>query len=221
MASVTNNEKTMASDESDEIEKQGSGDEPDNRSPAPRAVGGGGGGFFTIHKKGQGYWTRLGTAMGAAIIVLFFAHFLYAVVPGWVPLLQSNSNLKIGITAGFLALTTLACWWLMNKSSHVDFLIATDTEMKKVNWTSKAELIGSTKVVIGFMFLIAVVLFILDMYFTRFFYLLGVLVTDAPLWEWVFKGGLGMPGKVALDVVMSVIVFGGAIWAIYGASRKV
>ena len=45
----------------------------------------------------------------------------------------------------------------MNKPTNVDFLIATDSEMKKVNWTSRKELIGSTKVVIVFMFLIAVV----------------------------------------------------------------
>src|SRR3712207_7866772 len=44
---------------------------------------------------------------------------------------------------------------LMNKPANVDFLIATDSEMKKVNWTSRRELIGSTKVVIVFMFLIA------------------------------------------------------------------
>ena len=43
----------------------------------------------------------------------------------------------------------------MNKPTNVDFLIATDSEMKKVNWTSRKELIGSTKVVIIFMFLIA------------------------------------------------------------------
>ena len=46
----------------------------------------------------------------------------------------------------------------MNKPSNVDFLVATDREMKKVNWTSRKDLIGSTKVVIVFMFLIALIL---------------------------------------------------------------
>ena len=36
----------------------------------------------------------------------------------------------------------------MNKPSNVDFLIATDSEMKKVNWTTKGELFGSTRVVV-------------------------------------------------------------------------
>ena len=63
----------------------------------------------------------------------------------------------------------------MNKASSVDFLIATDSEMKKVNWTSRKELIGSTKVVVIFMFLIAFLLFGIDIFFSYFFYFVGVL----------------------------------------------
>ena len=37
--------------------------------------------------------------------------------------------------------------------------------MKKVNWTTRKELIGSTKVVILFMFFIALLLFVFDMIF--------------------------------------------------------
>ena len=61
------------------------------------------------------------------------------------------------------------------KPKTVDFLIATDSEMKKVNWTSKADLIGSTKVVIGFMFMIAFLLFALDVVFGYLFYFLSIL----------------------------------------------
>jgi preprotein translocase SecE subunit len=64
---------------------------------------------------------------------------------------------------------------MMNKPSNVDFLIATDSEMKKVNWTSRKDLIGSTKVVIIFMFLIAFFLFVIDVVFSYFFFLIGVL----------------------------------------------
>ena len=47
--------------------------------------------------------------------------------------------------------------------------------MKKVNWTSRRELIGSTKVVIIFMFLIAFLLFAFDIVFGYLFYFLNVL----------------------------------------------
>jgi preprotein translocase SecE subunit len=58
----------------------------------------------------------------------------------------------------------------MNKPSNADFLIATDSEMKKVNWTSRKELIGSTKVVIFFMVIIASVLFVIDVLMGYVFY---------------------------------------------------
>jgi len=59
----------------------------------------------------------------------------------------------------------------------VEFLVATDSEMKKVNWTTRKELIGSTKVVIIFMFIIAMFLFTCDLIFGAFFHLVGVLKT--------------------------------------------
>jgi preprotein translocase SecE subunit len=79
---------------------------------------------------------------------------------------------------GFIA------WRLMNKPANVDFLIATDGEMKKVNWTSRRELIGSTKVVILFMFAIAIILFVLDLLFNTVFY--GINVLRIPWWKQVF-----------------------------------
>ena len=54
-------------------------------------------------------------------------------------------------------------------------LIATDMEMKKVNWTSKRELIGSTKVVILFMFVVTLFLFTVDIVFGYLFHIARVL----------------------------------------------
>jgi preprotein translocase SecE subunit len=47
--------------------------------------------------------------------------------------------------------------------------------MKKVNWTSREELIGSTKIVIIFVFLITMILFVTDIVFGYIFYWLKVL----------------------------------------------
>jgi preprotein translocase SecE subunit len=88
------------------------------------------------------------------------------------------------IVAGLFAVLYAAlAWRLMNKPGNVDFLIATDSEMKKVNWTSKRELIGSTKVVIIFMFTIAIILFVLDLLFNTVFYWIRVL--RIPWWDQV------------------------------------
>jgi preprotein translocase SecE subunit len=154
----------------------------DAASPGP--------GFFTIHKKGQGYWTRMGTALGAGLIIALTAWFFYQQLPVWLTpaftpanatMEQSRAAVGSARTATIVICALLItgaaglAWKLMNKPTNVDFLIATDSEMKKVNWTSRQELIGSTKVVIIFMFLIAFILFAIDILFGYFFKLIRVL----------------------------------------------
>ena len=162
------------------------GDKRDNRaaSQAAPAAKPSRGGFFTIQKRGQGYWTRMGTAAGAALLGALTAYNLYV----WLPVLMNlgstpeavarEKQIAMGVAAGFFVLFAAFAWRLMNKPDNVDFLIATDSEMKKVNWTSRRELIGSTKVVIVFMFLIAAFLFVIDVAFSYFFFMIKVLHTS-------------------------------------------
>ncbi len=60
-------------------------------------------------------------------------------------------------------------WFCALKKSTVDFLIATDGEMKKVNWSTRREVIGSTIVVVVASFLIAALIFGIDTGFGAFF----------------------------------------------------
>jgi preprotein translocase subunit SecE len=140
------------------------------------------GGFFSIYKKGQGYWTRMGTAISAAFLALMTGDFVYTQMnaipyskdahgdPLYIP-----RQISISVALFVLAAIIFFAWRAMNKPSHVDFLIATDSEMKKVNWTTRAELMGSTKVVIFFVLLISAFLFMLDVIFGYFFQLIKVL----------------------------------------------
>ena len=151
---------------------------PDYAGPAPRAAGSG---FFTIYKKGQGYWTRMGTAAAALLLGALTAYNVYVYLPVLIHFDTTVAgqararNIAMGVAVGFFAAFAFFAWRMMNKPSNADFLIATDSEMKKVNWTSRKDLIGSTKVVIVFMFLIAMILFLVDIVFSYFFYLIGVL----------------------------------------------
>jgi preprotein translocase SecE subunit len=146
-----------------------SGPPPSQRGPTATAAGDDG--FFHIHKKGQGYWTRMGTVGGAALIGALTVQFLFS----------ERQTFRLGDGGGellcviFSVVYILGCFILLNRPANVDFLIATDSEMKKVNWTSQKELMGSTKVVILFMFIIAAYLFVADMVFGYFFYLIRVL----------------------------------------------
>ena len=93
---------------------------------------------------------------GAVLIALLTAQFLYSRAGIWFSTNgRANMPVVLGIVAGFLIVFALAVFQIINRINVVDFLIATDSEMKKVNWTTKAELIGSTKVVIIFMLFIA------------------------------------------------------------------
>jgi preprotein translocase subunit SecE len=142
----------------------------------------GGGGFFTIYKRGQGYWTRMGTALGAAFIAALTADFVYVQMKA-IPYstdaagqpLYIAKSVCAGVALAVLATILFFAWRAMNKPSNADFLIATDSEMKKVNWTTRKELIGSTRVVIFFVILISALLFLLDVVFGYFFHLIKVL----------------------------------------------
>jgi preprotein translocase subunit SecE len=86
-----------------------------------------------------------------------------------------TKSITLYIIAALFAGYALLVFWLMNKPANADFLIATDSEMKKVNWTTRRELMGSTKIVIIFMFLIAILLFVFDIIFGYLFFYMGVL----------------------------------------------
>jgi preprotein translocase subunit SecE len=173
MASVTKtkDDKDTADEEPRDLAKPASGKGGDKSLPIPYASakpGDQGPSYFTLYKRGQGYWTRMGTVGGAIMIGAFTAYNLYAHVPTFLPDRVSHA-IALKIAAAAVAIFAIGyswlAWHLLNKPANVDFLIATDSEMKKVNWTSRAELIGSTKIVIIFMFLIALFLFTVDQIF--------------------------------------------------------
>jgi preprotein translocase SecE subunit len=190
MASVTKNDqkKTAGADEADpavaadrtlpteaEVERNGAPAPGPKAQAAPPSARGSG--FFTIYKKGQGYWTRIGTVAGASLIALLTAEFLYSRGRVWFTNATGRANMPVvfGVVGGFLLAFAIVVWRIINRPNVVDFLIATDSEMKKVNWTTRAELIGSTKVVIFFMILIGILLFTFDTLFGYFFHIIRVL----------------------------------------------
>lgn len=100
-----------------------------------------------------------------------------AVVTAWadVPVVP-QIYVQAGVSGATLLLMAALIYWYVGTSRRsVEFLIATDGEMKKVHWSSKREIIGSTQVVIVAAFLIAGLLFGVDTLFSQFFQLVGLL----------------------------------------------
>jgi preprotein translocase SecE subunit len=164
---------------------EGTGDDrPRGPHPSGKPASGSGGGFFTIYKRGQGYWTRMGTAVSVTLLAALTAYELYSqrvyfglsdrAATAELPA-REYRTLALGLAVGLFLVIVGVAWRIMNKPANADFLIATDSEMKKVNWTSRKELIGSTKVVVAFMFFVAFFLAVADVLFSGFFKLIGVL----------------------------------------------
>jgi len=71
--------------------------------------------------------------------------------------------------------TGFVYWFVGVKPRTAEFLIATDGEMRKVNWSTRKGIIDSTWVVILWSVLLAAGLFLVDFAFSQVFTLIGVL----------------------------------------------
>lgn len=132
--------------------------------------------FFQQYKPEQGRWTRMGTVIGGSALAAWGALYLYDQLQvyegdeGW------RLLITIGLPLVFATALFAASWWFAFVSPATsDFMIATEGEMKKVSWSTKREIIGSTKVVILFTVFLAVFLFVVDIVCQAFFSWIGVL----------------------------------------------
>ncbi|MDO8629069.1 MAG: preprotein translocase subunit SecE [Phycisphaerales bacterium] len=148
------------------------------RQPLPprKTARGGSRGFFHQYKPEQGKTTRTGTVAAAAALIAWGAYFIWdrlQVYEGdeWWRLLITT-----GIPLGFAVVVGAFAWrYSFAQPKTGDFMIATEGEMKKVNWSSRKEIIGSTKVVILFTALMAIFLFAVDLGFQKLFQFIGIL----------------------------------------------
>jgi preprotein translocase SecE subunit len=84
--------------------------------------------------------------------------------------------LQAGLAGAILLMGSAVVYYVVGmRRSAVDFLIATDGEMKKVNWSTRREVRGSTVVVVVACVLLALFIFTFDYGFGTFFRLIGVL----------------------------------------------
>ena len=70
--------------------------------------------------------------------------------------------IRYGVPALLFAVGGFFVFNLVNSERFADFLIQTEGEMKKVSWSSKAELIGSTAVVIVTVIIMALLIYVAD-----------------------------------------------------------
>ena len=163
--------------------KSGGGEVPGARSgvggsdvPRGPAVRRSEGGFFRQYKPEQGKATRNGTMAAGGALIAWGAYFVWDRLQVY----QGDDVMSLLITTGIPILFAVVfgglLWWLSySNRKGSDFMIATEGEMKKVNWSTRREIIGSTKVVILFTVLMATYLFVVDIVFQTGFRWFGVL----------------------------------------------
>ena len=128
-----------------------------------------------ILKIGQGYWTRVMTVIGFGMLGVLGAVWLWRIFETFdfgIPQVYVAS----GVAAAFLTGVGLLLWWFAGfNAKSVDFLVLTEGEMKKVNWSTQRELVGSTVVVIAIMLVISLFCWMWDFVFSSMFVWMRVL----------------------------------------------
>lgn len=131
-----------------------------------------------IYKNGQGHNVRLVSMIALGVLVFMGAAWIWGLMG---PMKIGGTQIeaayvKAGAAVPFIAVTLSIGFWLIYRKPRTgDFLIACETEMKKVNWSTRREVIGSTWVVIILTLVVAAFCFTWDTVFQMLFKAINVL----------------------------------------------
>ena len=153
-----------------------------NRGPRPAGdaaqSAGGGSTLFALYKPGQGTYVRWGTAIGVGAIAVFGAAFVGEQMRLFTQGMSEQVEfiVKTLVPVALIAVAAYFIFWGVGQNHRVvEFMIATEGEMKKVNWSTRREIWGATRVVIFTVFALAIILAVVDFLFIVFFSGIGVL----------------------------------------------
>ena len=126
---------------------------------------------FDIYKRGQGKYTRLCSAFAIAVISGLGCLRLFSKLEAtsWFSNQTTTMWVATMVPAGLFLVLAFLIYWLVNKPSIADFMIAAEGEMKKVSWSSRQEIFVSTIIVIVVVLIMAALLGATDYCFTLFF----------------------------------------------------
>ncbi len=122
-----------------------------------------------VYKPMQGWYARVYTAAALGLIVVLGIYRVYG------NLEEASQTAKLGIPVALLAVAGWLLYRMVQYPPFVEFLIATEAEMNKVSWTSRADLYRATTVVLVTVTLMSVFLFGVDWLWSFLLQSLGVL----------------------------------------------
>lgn len=119
----------------------------------------------STYKPTQGRIVRQLTALAIGLIVALGNWRLYATLSDS----TSNNAIAVGVPAVLLLAGLWISYRLINWPRFADFLIAVEAEMKKVTWPSRDEVKRASIVVIVTIAILAISLFLFDVFWQAFF----------------------------------------------------
>lgn len=117
-----------------------------------------------IYKRGQGYHTRLWTSLACFALACWGSFRLSEILT-----VVGNAWVEYMVPAAVLAVFAWGFYYLQNMPAVADFLINAESELKKVSWSTKAQVIASTTVVIFVVIIVSVLLGFVDIGFRSLF----------------------------------------------------
>jgi len=130
-----------------------------------------------VYKPGQGYWTRMMSAVFAGILAVSTGAWVWAKLGVFEWAFDPIYAQAAGASITILVIGVVVYWLVGRKRKTAEFLIATDVEMKKVNWSTRREIVAHTWVVVGVSFIIAIILFVTDLFFASIARAVGIIQT--------------------------------------------
>lgn len=118
-----------------------------------------------VYKPNQGRIVRQLTVLAIWLVVALGCWRLYATLDGS----TSNKAIAVGVPGALLLAGLWIGYRLINWPRFADFLIAVEAEMKKVTWPSREEVKRASVVVIVTIAILAISLFLFDIFWQAFF----------------------------------------------------
>jgi len=125
--------------------------------------------MFEIYKRGQGTRARAVAAIALGALAVFGCYSLQDFIGGYTEAKLTLGFMDLSVSVLVSAVAFLVAGMLValicNHKRLVDYLISSETELRKVSWPTRADLKQQTLIVIATIVIFSALLFVADLVF--------------------------------------------------------
>lgn len=123
---------------------------------------------FGIYKSNQGRMVRQFTFFAIVVVAAFGC-----ITLSNGPLFSYDKSIQVGVPAAVWVLCSWVAFRIVNLPRFADFLVSVESELEKVTWPGRQEVVQATVVVLCTMFFLGLFLFMIDLVWTWLFSVIG------------------------------------------------